>query len=92
MQPQTVPPLLQLMPIFLIFIIFYFLLIRPQQKQEKERQAMLKNIKKNDEVVTTGGLHGVVLNLKDKTVTVRIDDNVKVEIERSAISRIEKIA
>lgn len=92
MQPQTVPPLLQLMPIFLIFIIFYFLLIRPQQKQEKERQAMLKNIKKNDEVVTAGGLHGVVLNLKDKTVTVRIDDNVKVEIDRSAISRIEKIA
>ncbi|OGX42001.1 MAG: preprotein translocase subunit YajC [Omnitrophica WOR_2 bacterium RIFCSPLOWO2_02_FULL_45_28] len=92
MQPQTVPPLLQLMPIFLIFIIFYFLLIRPQKKQEKERLAMLKNIKKNDEVVTAGGLHGVVLNLKDKTVTVRIDDNVKVEIERSAISRIEKIA
>lgn len=92
MQPQTVPPLLQLMPIFLIFIIFYFLLIRPQQKQEKERQLMLKNIKKNDEVVTAGGLHGVVLNLKDKTVTVRIDDNVKVEIDRSAISRIEKIA
>lgn len=92
MQPQTVPPLLQLMPIFLIFIVFYFLLIRPQQKQEKERQAMLKNIKKNDEVVTAGGLHGVVLNLKDKTVTARIDDNVKVEIDRSAISRIEKIA
>lgn len=92
MQPQTVPPLLQLMPIFLIFIIFYFLLIRPQQKQEKERQLMLKNIKKNDEVVTAGGLHGVVLNLKDKTVTMRIDDNVKVEIDRSAISRIEKIA
>ena len=80
------------MPIFLIFIIFYFLLIRPQKKQEKERLAMLKNIKKNDEVVTAGGLHGVVINLKDKTVTVRIDDNVKVEIERSAISRIEKIA
>jgi preprotein translocase subunit YajC len=92
MQPQTVPPLLQLMPIFLIFIIFYFLLIRPQKKQEKERQLMLKNIKKNDEVVTTGGIHGVVLNLKDKTVTVRIDDNVKIEIDRSAISLIEKIA
>ncbi|OGX24225.1 MAG: preprotein translocase subunit YajC [Omnitrophica WOR_2 bacterium RIFCSPHIGHO2_02_FULL_45_21] len=92
MQPQTVPPLLQLMPIFLIFIIFYFLLIRPQQKQEKERLAMLKDIKKNDAVVTTGGMHGVVLNLKDKTITVRIDDNVKVEIDRSAISRIEKIA
>lgn len=92
MQPQTVPPLLQLMPIFLIFIVFYFLLIRPQQKQEKERQLMLKNIKKNDEVVTTGGIYGVVLNLKDKTVTVRIDDNVKVEIERNAISRIERIA
>ena len=92
MQPQKVPPVLQLMPVFLIFIIFYFLLIRPQKKQEKERLAMLKNIKKNDEVVTAGGLHGVVINLKDKTVTVRIDDNVKVEIERSAISRIEKIA
>ena len=92
MQPQTVPPLLQLMPIFVIFIIFYILLIRPQKKQEKERQAMLKNIKKNDEVVTSGGIYGVVINLKDKTVTLRIDDNVKVEIERSAISRIEKVA
>lgn len=92
MQPQTVNPLLQFFPLIIIFFIFYILLIRPQKKQEKQRQNMLKNIKKNDEVVTTAGIYGVVLNVKDKTLTLRIDDNVKIEIERSAISRIERPA
>lgn len=92
MQPQTVPPLVQLFPLVLVMIVFYFLLIRPQKKQDNERRQMLKKIKKNDEAVTMGGIHGVVLNVKDKTLTLRIDDNVKVEIDRDAISRIEKVA
>lgn len=92
MQAQAVNPLLQFFPMVLVFIIFYFLLIKPQQKKEKERLAMLKNIKKNDEVVSSGGIHGVVLNAKDKTITMRIDDNVKIEIDREAITRIEKVA
>lgn len=92
MPPQTVPPLMQFLPLVLVMIVMYFLLIRPQKKQEKDRQEMIKKIKKNDEIVTTGGIHGVVLNVKDKTLALRIDDNVKMEIDRDAISRVEKVA
>ena len=92
MQPQTPNPMIQFMPLALIFFIFYFLLIRPQQKKEKERLNMLKSVKKNDEVVTTAGIHATVLNIKDKTLTLRIDDNVKIEVDRDAISRITKVA
>ena len=79
---------------FVVFIllIFYFLLIKPQQKKEKNRLSMLKAVKKNDEIVTSGGIHATVLNVKEKTITVRIDDNVKIEIEKDFILRIEKVA
>jgi preprotein translocase subunit YajC len=73
-----------------IFFIFYFLLIRPQKKEEKERQKMLGNLNKNDEVVTTSGIHATVVNVKDKTVILRIDENVKIEIEKNCISYIKK--
>lgn len=92
MQPQTVNPMLQMFPLLLVFIIFYFMLIRPQQNKEKERLNMLKNIKKNDEVVTSGGIHAVVLNVKERTATLRVDDNVKIEVDKDAIARVEKIA
>ena len=92
MQPQTVNPMLQMFPLLLVFIIFYFMLIRPQQKKEKERLNMLKNIKKNDEVVTSGGIHAVVLNVKERTATLRVDDNVKIEVDKDAITRVEKVA
>ncbi|HAH19905.1 MAG: preprotein translocase subunit YajC [Omnitrophica WOR_2 bacterium GWF2_43_52] len=93
MQPQQqVPALAQFIPLLLVMVIFYFLLIRPQKKQEDARKAMLKQIKKNDEVVTSGGIHGVVLTVKDRTVTLRIDDNVKIEVDREAIARIAKVA
>lgn len=92
MQSQAVNPILQMVPLLLVFIIFYFMLIRPQQKKEKERLNMLKNIKKNDEVVTSGGIHAVVLNVKDKTATLRVDDNVKIEVDKDAITRVEKVS
>lgn len=93
MQPQQqVPSLVQFIPLLFVMVIFYFLLIRPQKKQEDARKAMLKQIKKNDEVVTSGGIHGVVLTVKDKTVTLRVDDNVKIEADRDSIARIEKVA
>ena len=92
MQPQAVNPILQMFPLVLVFIIFYFMLIRPQQKKEKERLNMLKNIKKNDEVVTSGGIHAVVLNVKDRTATLRVDDNVKIEVDKDAITRVEKVS
>jgi preprotein translocase subunit YajC len=87
MQPQVMN---QLFLMGLIFAIFYFLLIRPQKAKEKERQRMLENLAKNDEVVTSSGIHGTIVNLKDKTVTLRIDENVKMEVERSCISYIKK--
>ncbi len=88
-QQSVANPLVQLFPLALIFIIFYFLLIRPQKQKEKEHQTMLAGINKNDEVVTSGGIHGTIVNVKDKTVTLRIDDNVKMEIEKSSVAYIK---
>ena len=78
------------LPIIFVFVIFYFLLIRPQQKKQKEFEKMLAGIKKNDEVVTTGGIHGTILNVKDDTFTLKIDDNVKIEINKNAIGYVKK--
>ncbi len=90
--PQTAQanPLLNLLPLILIFVIFYFLLIRPQKSKEKEHSKMLGNLNKNDEVVTSSGIHGTIVNVKDKSVILRIDDNVKMEIEKSAIAYVKK--
>jgi len=83
-------PIVSLMPLFLIFGIFYFLLIRPQQKKQKEHEKMITELKKNDEVVTSGGIHGTIVNVKDNVFVVRIDDNVKIEVDKSAVSRVIK--
>jgi preprotein translocase subunit YajC len=82
-------PLVSLMPLILMFVVFYFLLIRPQQKKQKEHQRMLSEIKKNDEVITSGGVHGTIVNIKDKTYSLRVDDNVKIEVSKSAISAVK---
>lgn len=72
----------------LMFVIIYFLMIRPEQKKQKERQEMMKNLKKGDKVVTAGGIMGVVGNVKDDTVMVKIADNTVVEFTRSAVSTV----
>ena len=89
-QQSAVNPLVQFFPLALIFIVFYFLLIRPQKQKEKQHQKMLEGVSKNDEVVTSGGIHGTIVAVKDKTVTLRIDDNVKMEIEKNSIAYIKK--
>jgi preprotein translocase subunit YajC len=89
-QSSSVSPLVQFFPLVLIFIIFYFLLIRPQKQKEKEHQKMLTGIDKNDEVVTLGGIHGTVVNVKEKTLILRIDENVKMEIEKNSVAYIKK--
>jgi preprotein translocase subunit YajC len=71
-----------------IFGIFYFLLIRPQQRQKRDREQMLSAIKKGDRVVTSSGMHGTVTGLNEHTVTLRVADQVKLEFDRSAIGRI----
>ena len=83
-------PLTQLLPIALIFVVFYFLLIRPQKKKQKEHAAMLQGIKKNDEVVTSGGMYGTIVNIQDDVVTLRVDDNTRVKVQRGSISRLKK--
>lgn len=72
----------------LIFLIFYFMIIRPQQKRQKERQKMLDAIKKGDKVITAGGVHGTVVGVEDRTILVQIADNVKVKVERGSVSSI----
>ena len=89
-QAQTVSPIISLIPFVFIFIIFYFLLIRPQKKQESEHKKMLGALNKNDEIVTTGGIHGTIVNVKEKTVVVRVDENVKIEMEKSAVAYVKK--
>ena len=71
--------------------IFYFLLLRPQQKQKQERERMLSAIKRGDKVVTTSGMFGTVTNLTDKTVTLRVADQVKLEFERGSVARVVEV-
>ena len=79
-----------LVPILLVFLIFYFMILRPQQKKQKERDKLLTSIQKGDKVITAGGMHGTVIGLEEKTVLIQIADDVKVKFERSAISSINR--
>ena len=83
-------PVVNLVPIVLIFFVMYFLLIRPQANQQKEQARMQGNLKKNDQVVTMGGIHGTIVNVKDGVVTLRVDDNVRFDVDRTAIARLMK--
>jgi len=66
--------------------VFYFLLIRPQQKRQKERMAMLDALKKGDKVITIGGLHGTIVDLNDDQVVLRVNENTKLTFERNAVN------
>jgi preprotein translocase subunit YajC len=79
-------PIASLMPLILLFVIFYFLLIRPQQKKAKEHRAMVKKLAKGDNVVTTGGLHGRITSVSEDTVTMEVAENVRVKITRDAVA------
>ncbi len=83
-------PLMQFVPLLFLFGVFYFLLIRPQQQKQKEHTAMLSKLEKNDEVITSGGVHGTIVSVGDKTVGLRIADNVKIEIEKTSIASVVK--
>lgn len=79
-------PIIGLMPIAVIFIIFYLLIIRPQKKTQQEHAKMLSKLEKNDEVVTTGGIYGTIVNIQNDTITLRVDDNVKIKVQKSSIA------
>ena len=91
MPPAAEPsPFLQFLPLIFLFVIFYFLLIRPQQKKQKDHANMISKLDKNDEVITAGGLHATVISIGEKTAIIRIADNVKVEIEKPSITQVIK--
>ena len=77
-----------IMPLVLIVGIMYLFMIRPQQKKQKETQKMLDALKKGDKVVTIGGIHGTVASTKENTVVVKVDDNTKIEFNRTAIATV----
>lgn len=81
-----------LVPFVAIIAIFYFLIIRPQNKKQKETQKMLSTLKKGDRVVTIGGVHGTIQSVKESTVIVKVDENCKMEFSRSAVSTVEAVA
>ncbi len=82
--------LLGFLPLILIFVIFYFLLIRPQQKRAKEQKAMLDNLKKGDKVITSGGVYGVIEEVKQNTVIVKIAENVRVKFGKAYIAGVRQ--
>ena len=82
------------MPLVLIVGIMYLFMIRPQQKKQKETQKMIDSLKKGDKVVTIGGIHGTIASTKENTVLVKVDDNTKIEFNRTAIATViaDKVA
>lgn len=87
-QPQN--PLGMLIPFACIAVIFYFLIIRPQSKRQKEQESMVKALKTGDKVVTSGGIHGLIANVKETTVILKIADNVKIEVDKIAVVAVSK--
>src|SRR6476660_595642 len=79
-------------PLIFIFIIMYFLMIRPQKKRQEQQQKLIGSLKAGDRVVTNAGIHGLISNVKETTVLVKVADNVKIEMDKSAITNVLKEA
>ena len=78
-------PIMTFLPMILIIVVFYFFMIRPQMKKQKEITAFRNSLAKGDKVVTTGGIYGKILELKDNYVVLQIDDNVKIRVDKAAL-------
>ncbi|UCF77967.1 MAG: preprotein translocase subunit YajC [Candidatus Eiseniibacteriota bacterium] len=87
---QSGGPYAGLLMILIIFGIFYFLLIRPQMKRQKQHQAMVSSLRKGDKVITTGGIHGTVVGVKEDVATLKIADQVKIEVSKSCVASIKE--
>jgi len=81
-------PFVNLLPIALMFVILYFLMIRPQQKRAREHETMVQNLKRGDDVVTTGGIHGRIQAVADKILTVEIAQNVRIRLDREQVASV----
>jgi preprotein translocase subunit YajC len=77
-------------PLILIFIIMYFVMIRPQKKRQEQQQKLVGSLKTGDRVVTNAGIHGLISNVKESTVLVKVADNVKIEMDKAAITNVLK--
>lgn len=85
--PNMMHSIMQFLPMIIIFVLFWFLLIRPQQKKMKEHNEMLANLKVNEKVLTTGGIIGTIKHINDKTVDLQIAENTVVQLQRSSITQ-----
>ncbi len=87
--PQGGSPMGFMIPMLLLLLVMmYFIMIRPQQKKQKEQAAMISNLKIGDEVITAGGIHGIVANKSDRTVTVKVQDGVKIKFEKASVTQV----
>ncbi len=87
-EPGGIGAFSSFLPLILIFVIFYFLLIRPQSKKAKEHKGMLENLKKGDKIITSGGIYGVIEGVEGNILTIKIAENVRVKVGRSGIAGI----
>jgi preprotein translocase subunit YajC len=85
-------PIVSFLPIVLIVVVFYFFMIRPQMKKQKEQVKFKEAIQKGDKIVTIGGIHGKIIEIQDKTFTIEVENGVKLKIEKSAVSLESTIA
>jgi len=89
--PSGISTLNGVVPFVLVGVIFYFLIIRPQNQRQKQLQSLVSNLKTGDKVVTNGGIHGIIANVKEgSTLSLKIADNVKIEIDKSSIASVDK--
>ncbi|HXB10511.1 MAG TPA: preprotein translocase subunit YajC [Bacteroidia bacterium] len=85
-------PIISFLPIVLIVVVFYFFMIRPQMKKQKDQVKFKEGIQKGDKIVTIGGIHGKIIEIQDKTFTIEVENGVKLKIEKSAVSLENTIA
>ena len=84
------PAWVQMLPLVILFVLMYFVLLRPQMKRQKEHEKLISAVKTGDRVVAAGGIYGTVTNIKDQMVVLRVAENVKIEVQRSTITSVEK--
>jgi preprotein translocase subunit YajC len=84
------PQLIGMLPILFMVVIMYYVMIRPQMRRQKEQARLVSSLKTGDRVVTASGIHGLISNVKDKTVIVKVADNVKMEMEKTAVTTVLK--
>ena len=91
--PAPAPPgsgLFSILPFIFIFVIMYYVVLRPQMRRQKEQARLVAALKTGDRVVTASGIHGLISNVKDTTVIVKVADNVKIEMEKTAVTNVVK--